>query len=142
VRLAREDDVPRLAALVRENNEDRGAALYADDLVRRDHVGATRQVTTLVAEDGDALVGYATLNPYYNSDDARPGYWLDELYVAPARRGEGIGGALMRAIREHAKEVGRPSVWWGVERTNTRAIAFYDRLGAVDYKATIYRLDA
>ena len=142
MRPAREDDVPRLAALVRENNEDREPALYTDDLVARDHVGAERQVETLVAAEGDALLGYATLNPYYNSDDAQPAFWLDELYVAPARRSAGIGGELMRAIRDYANERGRPSVWWGVERDNARAIAFYDRLGAVDYKATIYRLDA
>ncbi len=128
---------------MRENNDDHEQKKYSDDVVLRDHLApSTRQVQTVLVEIDGVTAGYATIQPYYNSDDAQPAYWLDELYVAPARRSEGLGAALMAGLRRIALEDGRPSVWWGVERDNTRAIAFYDRLGAVDYTATIYRLNA
>ena len=36
--------------------------------------------------------------------------WLAALYVAPEYRKQGIGGALVRAIEQHAREVGRGTV--------------------------------
>jgi len=126
--------------MIRENNPGPGLADYPDELVAEHHLGPRRHVETILAVQAGAPVGYATLIPFYDSDAAAPAFWLDELYVAPERRSQGIGETLTRAIQRHAREQGRVSVWWGVERDNTRAIAFYDRLGATDHKATIYRL--
>jgi len=126
--------------MIRENNAGPDLPDYPDGLVAEHHLGPRRHVETILAELKGAPLGYATLIPFYDSDAAAPAYWLDELYVAPAHRSRGVGETLTRAIQRHAREQGRVSVWWGVERDNTRAIAFYDRLGATDYKATIYRL--
>lgn len=135
-------DVSALGSLVRENNAEFADTDYSDDVIMRDHLGDTRQVQAVMVEVDGVATGYATIQPYYNSDDAEPAYWLDELYITPARRSAGLGAALMEGLRRIAQEDGRPSIWWGVERENRSAIAFYDRLGAVDYKATIYRLNA
>jgi len=125
VRRAREDDLPALAALVRENNAECAGDAYTDQVVLRDHLApSTRQVLSVLVERDGVTAGYATIQPYYNSDDAEPGYWLDELYVASARRSAGLGAALMAGLRRIAQEDGRPSLWWGVELENTRAIAF------------------
>lgn len=142
MRRATPADLAAVGPLVRENNAEIPDADYSDEVILRDHLGPTRQVQVVLLEYNGVVAGYATIHAYYNSDDAQPAYWLDELYVTPARRSAGLGTALMDGLRRIAREDGRPSIWWGVERENTRAVAFYDRLGAVDYKATIYRVDA
>ncbi len=128
--------------MVRENNSELPDVEYPDETVAAHHLGPDRYVEPVLALAGEEPAGYATLLPYYNSDNAQPAYWLDELYVAPAMRSKGVGAILMRGLQRIAREDNRPSLWWGVERDNHRAIAFYDRLSATDYKATIYRLDA
>jgi ribosomal protein S18 acetylase RimI-like enzyme len=59
--------------------------------------------------------------------------WINYLAVAPARRGEGLGRALMSAAEARLCAVGCPKINLQVRNTNTDALAFYERLGfAVD----------
>ncbi len=56
----------------------------------------------------------------------RPGLWLEDLFVRPEFRGEGLGRALLDAVR--ARTDGR--VEWAVLDWNEPAIGFYRSLGA------------
>lgn len=84
-----------------------------------------RVLASLVALDGDALLGCVHL---IDNDDAslpelQP--WLAALVVVPQRRGQGIGSALVRALTRTAQERGVAQLWIG-----TDAPGFYERLGA------------
>ena len=66
----------------------------------------------------------------------RPSLWtealecyLAELYVAPGRRGEGLGRALMEAAIEAAREKGADYMDLGTAETDHAARGLYESLG-------------
>lgn len=66
----------------------------------------------------------------------RPAIWtegldayLEELYVAPERRGEGIGRALLEAAMDAAREAGAVRIDLGTSVDDTAAIALYESCG-------------
>jgi GNAT superfamily N-acetyltransferase len=66
----------------------------------------------------------------------RPSLWkdaldcyLEELYVVPERRGQGIGRALMEEAIEVARSEGAGDMHLGTSETDTVARALYERLG-------------
>ncbi len=90
----------------------------------------------LVAEDDGMVVG--TVMAGY---DGHRG-WLYYLASDPARRGEGIGSALVDAAEERLLDMGCPKVQLMVRPDNPIAQGFYDRLGyqSFDIWATGKRL--
>jgi ribosomal protein S18 acetylase RimI-like enzyme len=66
----------------------------------------------------------------------RPSLWtetldcyLEELYVAPDRRGRGLGRALMEAAMDAARDAGAAYMDLGTAETDTAARALYESLG-------------
>ncbi len=66
----------------------------------------------------------------------RPSLWsesldcyLEELYVVPDRRGEGLGQALMEAAMDTARAEGAGYMDLGTAETDTAARALYEKLG-------------
>jgi ribosomal protein S18 acetylase RimI-like enzyme len=66
----------------------------------------------------------------------RPSLWsetldcyLEELYVVPDLRGQGLGGALMEAAMETARAEGARYMDLGTAETDTAARALYEKLG-------------
>lgn len=60
--------------------------------------------------------------------EAAPAY-LSKMYVLDAARGTGAAAGLMRATLQAARQRGHRQVWLGVNQANTRANAFYAKLG-------------
>ena len=80
--------------------------------------------TGFVAED-DTICGFAAVE--YEFWHARLVLW--HLYVAPERRREGIGRALLARVEEHGCELGARRVWLETSNLNVPGIAAYARLG-------------
>jgi ribosomal protein S18 acetylase RimI-like enzyme len=59
----------------------------------------------------------------------RPEAYLQELYVAPARRGNGIGRALLEATMAAAREAGATGIDLNTGATDTAARALYESAG-------------
>ena len=73
---------------------------------------------------------------------ARPGIWLEDLFVDPAQRGKGYGKALLKRLAEIAVERGCSRLEWSVLDWNKPSIDFYISLGARPMDEwTTYRLD-
>jgi len=85
----------------------------------------------LLAEVEGEAVGIALYYPTVLSFLGGRGLWLEDLFVLPAHRGAGHGGALLRALARHALEGGFVALEWNVLDWNAPAIALYDRIGAV-----------
>ena len=95
-----------------------------------------RDVARKVAvDDGLFLVGTvdgAVVASVMGGYDGHRG-WINYLAVAPDRRGEGHGRALMADVERRLAAIGCPKVNLQVRDTNTAVLEFYARLGyAVD----------
>ena len=95
-----------------------------------DALGPAPRVTALIAEGPEGIAGYALFFETYSSFRARPGLWLEDLFVRPEHRGGGHGLRLLRAVAAEARRRGCLRMEWNVLKWNQLAIDFYDRLGA------------
>ena len=89
-----------------------------------------RTAEALLAEvDGEAI-GYAIVCGAFSSFECKGGLWIEDVYVRPERRRDGVGRALFERIAALAVERGFPRVEWAALDWNDLALGFYDRLGA------------
>ncbi len=84
----------------------------------------------VLAFDGDAPAGFAIYFFNYSTFLARPGLYLEDLFVKPEFRGRGIGKALLLHLAQLAHTRGCGRMEWSVLDWNQPAIAFYESLGA------------
>ncbi|HJV85826.1 MAG TPA: GNAT family N-acetyltransferase [Noviherbaspirillum sp.] len=64
---------------------------------------ALQESVILIAEDTQARpLGFTQLYPSFSSVSARRIWILNDLFVSPEARGQGVGKALLEAAREHA----------------------------------------
>lgn len=95
----------------------------------------------LIEEDG-AAHGFALFFHNYSTFLAKPGIYLEDLFVDPAERGKGYGKALLTALAGIAVERGCGRLEWSVLDWNQPSIDFYLSLGARPMDEwTVYRLD-
>lgn len=82
-------------------------------------------------EGGDAtLVGLALFFYNYSTFLTKPGIYLEDLFVLPEYRGQGVGKALLQGTIERARAQNCGRVEWSVLDWNAPAIAFYEHMGA------------
>jgi len=96
---------------------------HTDDEVRgwvRDHLIPATECW--VAADGPEVIGMLALSPG----------WIEQLYVAPHRRGEGIGRGLLDLAKDRAE--GPLDLW--TFQVNAPARRFYERQGFVEVELT------
>lgn len=69
--------------------------------------------------------------------------YLEDLFVAPATRGGGVGRALIEHVRSWAEAAGSSKVYWLTHESNATARALYDRVadgtGFVHYEIPLAR---
>lgn len=81
-----------------------------------------------VDEDGGA-VGMANCVIHATTWSRRPKCYLEDLFVAPASRGQDVGRALLVAVKEQAADRGASGVYWHTQQYNGRARSLYDQVG-------------
>jgi len=84
----------------------------------------------LVVDSGEQVVGFALFFTNFSTFLAKPGLYLEDLFVEPELRGRGIGQALLTRLAELAAERGCGRFEWSVLDWNVNAIRFYERMGA------------
>ena len=95
----------------------------------------------IIAERDGEAAGFALFFSTYSTFLARAGIWLEDLYVRPALRGEGIGKKLLAHLAGIAVARGCGRLEWAVLDWNEPAIGFYRALGAVGMDGwTTFRL--
>ena len=85
----------------------------------------------VVCDEGGEVIGYALLIAFWSNEFGGEVCVVDELYIAPSRRGRGLASALFTALRSGDPPWPGPAVAIGLEVTprNARALALYQRLG-------------
>jgi ribosomal protein S18 acetylase RimI-like enzyme len=83
----------------------------------------------LVARENGRVVGLAYVATILSMEHCGPVAWIEELYVSPDHRQRGIGTALMTEVLKRAREAGIVAIDLEVDARQSRAIAFYQRIG-------------
>ena len=95
------------------------------------HLFGDRPVAeAIVAEAGTQVVAFALFFTNFSTFLGRPGLYLEDLYVQPAFRNQGIGRALLLHLARLARDRGCGRFEWSVLDWNVDAIRFYERMGA------------
>lgn len=134
IRQATSEDVPAILGFIRDLAEYERLAheVVADEAALRATLFGPRPAAeVLLAELAGEAVGFALFFTSYSTFLARPGLYLEDLFVRPAARGAGVGGALMAACARIAVERDYGRFEWSVLDWNERALGFYRALGAV-----------
>ena len=101
-----------------------------EDLIRKNMFGDTPYAHCHLAYSSGQLAGYAVYFFNFSTFLAKPGLYLEDLFVIPQLRGKGIGKALLLSAAREAriKDCGRMD--WVALDWNTPAHKFYFSLGA------------
>jgi GNAT superfamily N-acetyltransferase len=92
--------------------------------------GARPVAEALVAERAGRVVAFALFFTNFSTFLALPGLYLEDLFVEPQARGQGIGQALLEHLARLAATRGCGRFEWSVLDWNEGAIRFYQRMGA------------
>jgi GNAT superfamily N-acetyltransferase len=101
-----------------------------EDLLREHLFGARPYCEVVIAEDAEGPAGFALFFHNYSTFLAKPGIYLEDLFVRPERRGQGMGKALLVHLAKLAVERGCGRLEWSVLDWNEPSIGFYRSLGA------------
>lgn len=144
IRAASESDVPLIHRFIRELAEYEkllDEVVATEESIRATLFGPHRFAEVLIAEEGSDPVGFALFFHNYSTFLARPGIYLEDLYVRPAYRGRGYGRQLLARLAQLAVERNCGRFEWAVLNWNEPAIGFYRAMGALPQDTwTVYRL--
>jgi GNAT superfamily N-acetyltransferase len=133
IRAAQERDVDRIFELIL------GLAAYEQlsdrvtgntELLRSHLFGDRAYAEAIVAELESQTIGFALFFPTYSTFLTQPGIHLEDVFVQPEYRRQGVGKALMTAMAKIAHDRGCGRLEWSVLDWNQNAIEFYQSLGA------------
>jgi GNAT superfamily N-acetyltransferase len=90
---------------------------------------ADNMMALVAADEAGRALGIAAL-VFHRSTWSPSWYcYLEDLFVAPAARGRGIGRALIEATYAEADRRGASRTYWATQEKNETARTLYDRLG-------------
>ena len=143
-RFAEEKDIPIIFSFIKELAEYEkllDQVEVTEEILRENLFGKRRYAEVIIAELDKVPAGQALFFHNFSTFLGKPGIYLEDLYVKPEFRGNGVGKGLLKKIIETAKERDCGRVEWVVLDWNTPAIEFYKKLGAEEMKDwLVYRL--
>jgi GNAT superfamily N-acetyltransferase len=144
IKAATESDVPiifcfirKLAAYERLSHE----MVTTEERLRRTLFGGRRTAEVAIAYEATQPVGFVLFFHNYSTFLARPGLYIEDLFIEEDYRRRGYGRALLLYVARLAKERGCGRLEWSVLDWNQPAIDFYKKLGAVPLNEwTVFRV--
>jgi GNAT superfamily N-acetyltransferase len=133
LRVAEERDVAPIVGLIRELAEFEKLThllQVTPEKLRPQLFGPKPVVEALVAQREGVVVAFALFFTNFSTFLAKPGLYLEDLYVQPTQRGLGIGKALLTRLAQIAVERDYGRFEWSVLDWNEHAIRFYKSMGA------------
>lgn len=132
IRPAQREDMGAVLELIRElavyEREPHAVEVTQADL-ERDGFGPGPRFQCFVAEVNGKIAGMSLCYPRYSTWKGLVIH-LEDLIVTEARRGLGLGSALLTAVVRYAQQQGAKRVSWEVLDWNEPAIDFYESRGA------------
>ena len=133
IRTATEQDVPLILQLVKDLAEfeklsHEVVATEAD--YKRTLFGDKPSAEVLICEHEGQGVGFALFFSTYSTFLGKPGLYLEDLFIKPTVRSQGLGQKMLSRLAQIALERNCGRLEWSVLDWNTRARKFYEELGA------------
>jgi len=94
------------------------------------------QAQVLLAEAKSKVIGMASFHRYYSTFIAKPGIWLDDLFIREQYRSQGAGEALMIRLAQICLDLGGSRIEWSTAARNALGIKFYERIGSVIFEGS------
>ncbi|MEC4819087.1 MAG: GNAT family N-acetyltransferase [Scytonema sp. PMC 1069.18] len=133
IRFAESRDCDSLFELIKAlaEYEKLSHAVTGDALALKEHLfGSPRYVEAIIAECAGQAIGFALFFHNYSTFLTKPGIYLEDLFVLPEYRGQGIGKGLLTKVAQIAVERNCGRLEWSVLDWNEPAIKFYRHMGA------------
>ena len=132
IRLATEEDTPFIKLCIHELAEYEHSAEHdlSTEAMLRENIFEKGFAKVLIAECDGENAGFALWFNNFSTWLARPGIYLEDLYIRPMFRRRGLGKMLLRRLAEIAVENGWGRVEWWCLKWNTPSLDFYKSLGA------------
>ena len=133
IRTATIEDVPLILKFIK------GIAAYeqlsnqveaTEEKIKETLFNGVRHAEVILAFDNETPVGFALFFHNYSTFRAKPGVYLEDLFVESEHRGKGFGKSLLLEVINIAKQRNCGRVEWSVLDWNTPAIDFYKSMGA------------
>jgi GNAT superfamily N-acetyltransferase len=127
-------DVPIILQLIRELAEFErllDEVQATPEQLSEQLFGPRPSAEVVIARIGEEVAGFALFFHNFSTFLAKPGIYLEDLYVRQKFRGQGCGETLLRHLAQLALERNCGRLEWSVLDWNVRAIDFYKSLGAV-----------
>jgi len=142
IRSAIPADVPAILALIRElaaYEKLTHACVATEELLSQHLFGPDRAAEALIAEiitptEAQCIIGYAIFFKTFSTFLARPGFYLEDIYVQPKYRGQGHGTAMLRHLAQLAVARNYGRLEWTCLDWNAPSLAFYQSIGADNLK--------
>ncbi|EPJ5823304.1 N-acetyltransferase family protein [Pluralibacter gergoviae] len=151
IRLATEEDAPRLSAMGKISYPHHFAHLWHSPqelaaFVEQEYAPESIAITMtrdasrwLIATRDGADAGFAKFSFQRSAEPGGvTGTLLHKLYLMPGATGAGCGEAMMNEVIRQAKAHGERYLWLEVLAENPRARRFYERLGMTHLRDTTF----
>lgn len=133
LRLATEQDIPTILNFINglaEYEKLADQVVATEEKLRTTLFGAKAYAEVVIAEYQQQAAGFALFFHNYSTFLAKPGIYLEDLFVLPQYRGKGIGKVLLSYLAKLAVQRDCGRLEWSVLDWNQSAIDFYQAQGA------------
>ncbi|MDQ6528714.1 GNAT family N-acetyltransferase [Flavobacterium sp. LHD-85] len=133
IRNCKVSDLPKLVILCQKHAEFEKAEFSPEgkeEGLKNAIFGQNPKLFCLVVATEETIVGYASYTFDFSTWNAQTFLYMDCLFLEEETRGLGIGEKLIEKLKEIGTENNCVNIQWQTPEFNTRAIKFYNRMGA------------
>jgi len=144
IRVAIEKDVPLILKFIRDLAEYEKLlqeVVATESSLKETLFTNKTNAEVIIAEVDEQPVGFVLFFHNFSTFLGRSGIYLEDLFISPKARGQGVGKKVLNYIAKLAKDRNCGRLEWSVLNWNKDAINFYENLGAKPMNEwTVYRL--
>ncbi|WP_240222021.1 GNAT family N-acetyltransferase [Rheinheimera hassiensis] len=133
LRLATPQDVPVILTFIQglaEYERLSDQVVATEEKLQQTLFGHKAYAEVVIAEYDNKAAGFALFFHNYSTFLAKPGIYLEDLFVSPEYRGKGLGRVLLSYLAQLAIDRDCGRLEWSVLDWNQPAIDFYQAQGA------------